>query len=73
MTFEPITVPGGASSFLDVVRLHEVFPHKVFTVDGRLVGDLGEVLVEPVYELTLLDGVHGHYDAKTPDGKHVEI
>lgn len=74
MTTEPITVPEAVKQLLGIVgRLHEAFPHKAFTLDGRLVGDLGEVLVEQVYELKLLDGLQKHYDAKTPDGKHVQI
>jgi hypothetical protein len=74
MTTDPITVPEAVKELLGIVgRLHATFKHKAFTLDGRLVGDLGEVLVEQTYELTLLDGLQKHYDAKTPDGKHVQI
>jgi hypothetical protein len=74
MTTNPITVPEAVKQLLGIVgRLHAAFQHKAFTLDGRLVGDLGEVLVEQVYQLTLLDGLQKHYDAKTPDGKHVQI
>lgn len=74
MTIQPITVPEAVKQLLGIVgRLHETFPHKAFTLDGRLVGDLGEVLVEQMYELSLLEGLQKHYDAKTPDGKHVQI
>lgn len=70
----PITVPDAVKQLLGIVqRLHKAFPHKAFTLDGRLVGDLGEVLVEQAYELTLLEGLQKHYDAKTADGKHVQI
>lgn len=71
---DPITIPDAVKQLLGIVqRLHRAFPHKAFTLDGRLVGDLGEVLVEQVYDLTLLEGLQKHYDAKTPDGKHVQI
>lgn len=74
MTTDPITVPEAVKQLLGIVgRLHSAFPHKPFTLDGRLVGDLGEVLVEQMYELTLLDGLQKHYDAKTLDGTHVQI
>lgn len=70
----PITVPEAVQQLLGIVqRLHQAFPHKAFTLDGRLVGDLGEVLVEQVYDLTLLEGLQKHYDAKTSDGRQVQI
>lgn len=34
-----------------VKRLCEAYPQKKFTLDGRLVGDLGEVLVEDIYDI----------------------
>mgnify|MGYP001293386380 CR=1 FL=1 len=46
---------------------------KRFTLDGRLVGDLGEVLAEENYEITLFDNIQPLYDAKTHDGKMVQI
>lgn len=74
MTIEPITVPDAVKQLLGIVaRLHAAFRHKAFTLDGRLVGDLGEVFVEERYELVLLEGLQKHYDAKTPDGRHVQI
>ena len=56
-----------------VEALHERYPKKQFTLDGRLVGDLGEILVEQDYELELFDVLEKHYDGITPDGKKVEI
>ncbi|MBQ0960587.1 hypothetical protein KAK06_16655 [Ideonella sp. 4Y11] len=74
LSSDPITIPEAVKQLLGIVqRLHRAFPHKAFTLDGRLVGDLGEVLVEQMYDLTLLEGLQKHYDAKTPDGKHVQI
>ena len=56
-----------------VEALHERYPKKQFTLDGRLVGDLGEILVEQDYELELFNVLEKHYDGITPDGKKVQI
>jgi len=36
-------------------------------------GDLGEVLVEESYDITLFDGLSKHHDGKTSDGRLVQI
>jgi len=46
---------------------------KKFTLDGRLVGDLGEVLAEENYEIVLFDNIQPLYDATTLDNKMVQI
>ena len=56
-----------------VEALHERYPKKKFTLDGRLVGDPGEILVEQDYEIELFDGLEKHHDGVTPDGKKVQI
>lgn len=56
-----------------VQALHARYPQKAFTLDGRLVGDLGEVLVELDYDITLHPGMAKHHDAKTKDGREVQI
>ena len=56
-----------------VEELQQRYPKKKFTLDGRLVGDLGETLVEQDYELELFDTLKKHYDGLTPDGKNVQI
>lgn len=53
--------------------LHQRYPKKKFTLDGHLVGDLGEILVEQNYELELFDGLEKHHDAITHDGRKVQI
>lgn len=53
--------------------LHKTHPKKEFTLDGRLVGDLGEVLVESDYDLELYDGLEKHHDGKTSNGRKVQI
>lgn len=56
-----------------VEELHINYPNRKFTLDGRLVGDLGEVTVEQNYEVTLCLSSEKHYDGKTPDGKKIQI
>ena len=69
-----ITIQAAVNQLLQVVdELRRTFPKKRFTLDGRLVGDLGETLVEAVYDLELFDTLVKHHDAVTPDGRLVQI
>ncbi|MFC4654594.1 DUF6998 domain-containing protein [Rheinheimera marina] len=56
-----------------VEELHKSYPKKKFTLDGRLVGDLGEILVEEDYDLELYEGLEKHHDGETSDGRRVQI
>ncbi|EGQ9178917.1 hypothetical protein ABVY41_004768 [Vibrio parahaemolyticus] len=56
-----------------VESLQEQYDKKKFTLDGRLVGDLGEILVEEDYDLVLYSGLAKHYDGETLDGRKVQI
>lgn len=56
-----------------VGALEQAYPKKKFTLDGRLVGDLGEILVEQDYDLELYEGLEKHHDGETPDGRRVQI
>ena len=56
-----------------VERLCAAYPKKKFTLDGRLVGDIGEVLVEDAYDLVLYEDVKKHHDAECSDGRLVQI
>jgi hypothetical protein len=56
-----------------IAALREKYPHKRFTLDGRLVGDLGEVIAEENYKLTLFEKVVEKYDAKGDNGKLIQI
>ena len=69
-----ITIPEAIKQLRQVVKqLHDAYPEKKFTLDGRLVGDLGEVLAQVEYDIELLDGLQKHHDAKAPDGRLVQI
>jgi len=39
-----------------VKELHNAYPQKNFTLDGRLLGDIGEVLIDGAYDLKLYGG-----------------
>jgi hypothetical protein len=56
-----------------VEKLNERFSHKKFTLDGRLVGDLGEIIAEQIYDLELFKKVEKYYDGVTADNKRVQI
>jgi hypothetical protein len=53
--------------------LQREYPSRRFTLDGRLVGDIGEVLAQREYDLELLPGLQRHYDARGGDGRAIQI
>ena len=59
--------------FSGIKQLKEALPTKEFTIDGRLVGDIGEAIVQRDYDLTLYEGLAKDYDGETPCGKKVQI
>jgi hypothetical protein len=54
-------------------RLNELFKGRPFTPDGHLVGSIGEVVAEYIYALTLEPCSTPHIDARTADGRSVQI
>jgi hypothetical protein len=69
-----ITIPDAVRQMLAIVKkLVAAYPKRKFTLDGRLVGDIGEVLVEEAYELDLFADGKKHHDAECPDGRLVQI
>jgi hypothetical protein len=58
---------------LIVEKLCAAYPKKKFTLDGRLVGDIGEVLVEDTYDLELFVDMKKHHDGECSDGRLVQI
>jgi hypothetical protein len=59
--------------FQGIERLRSAFPKRSFTIDGRLVGDVGEVVAALEYDLVLHDVSQPNHDAITSDGKGVQI
>ena len=59
--------------FQAVKSLSEAFPKRAFTIDGRLVGDVGEVIAELEYDLELDEISQPTHDGVTADGRKVQI
>ena len=59
--------------FEGIERLKSAFSNRSFTIDGRLVGDVGEVIAALEYDLFLHDISQPNYDATTSDGRNVQI
>jgi hypothetical protein len=59
--------------FNAIERLTEAFPNRAFTIDGRLVGDIGEVIAALEYDVVLDDISQANHDGKTSDGRNVQI
>ncbi|MBI2889380.1 MAG: hypothetical protein HYY13_01200 [Nitrospirae bacterium] len=69
-----ISIPEAVRQMLAIVgRLRQAHPKKRFTLDGRLVGDIGEILAEAAYQLKLFEDLQKHHDARTADGRLVQI
>lgn len=54
-------------------RLEEVFPGRKFTLDGHLVGSIGEVVAAYMFDLDLNPASTQGHDAIARDGRRVEI
>lgn len=59
--------------FQGIARLRAEFPTRKFTIDGRLVGDIGEVIAELEYDLRLDETSRAGHDAESCDGRQVQI
>ncbi|GAA0833394.1 hypothetical protein GCM10009112_21780 [Marinomonas arenicola] len=59
--------------FSGIRQLKEALPAKEFTIDGRLVGDIGEAIVQRDYDITLYEYLAKDYDGETSDGRKVQI
>jgi len=68
------TVAGLLSALYDgSERLEELFPGRRFTLDGHLVGSIGEVIAAYMFDLELLRASTMGHDAMARDGRRVEI
>lgn len=56
-----------------VAELEALFPGRKFTLDGHLVGSIGEVLAAHYYGLTLLPSSAPVHDATASDGRMVQV
>ncbi len=58
-----------------VLKLKEHFPIKKsgFTLDGRLVGDIGEIVAQELFQIKLYEKVVKYYDAETTYEPNLKI
>jgi hypothetical protein len=59
--------------FDGIASLKEAFPNREFTIDGRLVGDIGEVIAALQYDVVLDEVCQPDHDATLPNGRRVQI
>jgi len=59
--------------FEGISQLKVTFPNRAFTIDGRLVGDIGEVIAALEYDIILHDTSQPDHDGTTSDGRNVQI
>jgi len=59
--------------FEGINSLKAAFPKKEFTIDGRLVGDVGEVIASLEYDIDLFDVLIKGHDGRTSDGRLVQV
>jgi hypothetical protein len=57
--------------FNGIKQLTIAFPGKAFTIDGRLVGDIGEVIAALDYNIKLYTAQKAHHDGETSDGINI--
>ncbi len=56
-----------------VSQMQKDYHQKKFTLDGRLVGDIGEVLAAEKYMIELNEGLTKHHDAICTDGTNRKV
>lgn len=61
------------SIYLQVGILAALRPDRRFTRDGHMVGSIGEVYAEYLFDLTLHPSSHAIHDAVTRDNRQVQI
>ena len=59
--------------FNGIDQLSNAFPEKAFTIDGRLVGDIGEVIATLEYDIEIYTVQQARHDGKTSDGRKVQV
>ena len=59
--------------FQGIENLKQEFPNRAFTIDGRLVGDVGEIIAALEYDVRLHDVSQPNHDGTTSDGRNVQI
>jgi hypothetical protein len=81
ITFGDIQMTETESKLRDAVKklqlarkqLHADFPKWNFTLDGNLIGDIGEAYAEAHFSLEKITGNSKTHDFKAPDGRRVQV
>jgi hypothetical protein len=53
--------------------LQQSFSNRKFTIDGRLVGDIGEIIAAAEFDVKLDETSRSRHDGETSDGRKVQI
>jgi hypothetical protein len=56
-----------------IKHLKQAFPNRNFTIDGRLVGDIGEIIAALEYDVKLHEVSQPKHDGQTSDLRNVQI
>ncbi len=72
MATHPVISESLALIFQGIHSLRSTFPGREFTIDGRLVGDIGEIIAAIEYDLVLDEKSQPGHDA-TSFGRRVQI
>lgn len=68
------TIAKKATELFSITKeLEELYPGRKFTIDGHLVGSIGEVLVAEKFNLTLLPNSTKTHDAVDGEGRYYQI
>ena len=59
--------------FRTVCELESRYPGRKFSIDGHLLGSIGEVIAAEYYGLTLLPNSSERHDAKDRQGRLIQI
>jgi hypothetical protein len=59
--------------FRGIEILQKEFSHRRFTIDGRLVGDIGEIIAAAEFDIRLDDVSRAVHDGRTSTGRGVQI
>jgi len=59
--------------FTGIGKLQDAFPQKAFTIDGRLVGDIGEMIAAIEYDFLPYTALQAGHDGHTSNGRRVQV
>lgn len=70
----PKPIPAALAQLYDAQRiLAKAFPQSTFTIDGKIVGDIGEAIAEGAFGLQKLRAGSKDHDFRTADGRLVQV